>query len=231
MIARKGRATHALLACGMAPLLFIVVILIQGELRSGYDPLHHWGSELSLGDQGWIQIVNFIATGALTIAFAVGLRCVLPGGRAIPLLTGAFGLGLIIQGIFTADPYVGYPVGSRGTTDYSLSGWVHNLNMFPTFGALTAAVLAVAYRSARNRELAWAALSVIVAILIPAAIVVAANSFDMDTQVGRYHGLWQRIGLGITGIWYALYTVRLLRRTPSVSPQDVGQEARGLTVR
>ncbi|MDA3627179.1 DUF998 domain-containing protein [Saccharopolyspora sp. WRP15-2] len=217
----------------MAPLLFIVVILIQGELRSGYDPLHHWGSELSLGDQGWIQIANFIATGALTITFAVGLRRVLaggPGAAAIPLLAGAFGLELIIQGIFTADPYVGYPVGSKGTTDYSLSGWVHNLNMFPTFAALTAAVLAVAYRSARNRELAWAVLSVIVAILIPAAIVVAANSFDMDTQVGRYHGLWQRIGLGITGIWYALYAVRLLRRTLNISPR-AGQEVRGVAAR
>ncbi|MER5388251.1 DUF998 domain-containing protein [Saccharopolyspora sp. NPDC002686] len=217
----------------MAPLLFIVVILIQGELRSGYDPLHHWGSELSLGDQGWIQIANFIAIGALTITFAVGLRRVLaggPGAAAIPLLTGAFGLELIIQGIFTADPYVGYPVGSKGTTDYSLSGWVHNLNMFPTFAALTAAVLAVAYRSARNRELAWAVLSVIVAILIPAAIVVAANSFDMDTQVGRYHGLWQRIGLGITGIWYALYAVRLLRRTLNISPR-AGQEVRGVAAR
>ncbi|MEU5846694.1 DUF998 domain-containing protein [Saccharopolyspora shandongensis] len=223
MSVRPDRTTRVLLSCGFAPLLFIVVILVQGVLRAGYDPLHHWGSELSLGDQGWIQITNFIATGALTIAFAAGARRALAGGRgsaAIPVLTGILGLCLIVQGVFVTDPYVGYPVGSQGTAEPTLHGWVHGLNMFPTFGVLTAAVLTTAYRSARRPgELAWAVVSVIAAILIPTTLYFAATAFDMDTQTGQYHGVWQRISLGIVGVWYALFAVRLLRQGSGARPQ------------
>ena len=61
------------LACGLAPGAFFVVIMIEGFLRPGYSCTHHWGSELSVGDLGWIQIANFVITGVLTIAFAFGL--------------------------------------------------------------------------------------------------------------------------------------------------------------
>jgi hypothetical protein len=50
---------------------------------------------LSLGDLGWIQIANFVVTGALFVACAVGLRRVLHPGRAGtwgPRLVGASAL-------------------------------------------------------------------------------------------------------------------------------------------
>jgi hypothetical protein len=54
--------------------LFLVVWALQAFTRDGFDPGRHPLSLLSLGDLGWIQIANFVATGALFVACAVGLR-------------------------------------------------------------------------------------------------------------------------------------------------------------
>ncbi|MFF3669418.1 DUF998 domain-containing protein [Microtetraspora malaysiensis] len=106
------RRIKALLACGFAPLMFLVVILLDGALQPGYDPVDRWGSELSNGDWGWIQIANFVVTGLLTTAFGVGVRRALrsgPGSKAIPVLTGVLGFCLIVAGVFVTDPNPGFP--------------------------------------------------------------------------------------------------------------------------
>jgi hypothetical protein len=72
-----------LLACGLvAGPLFTVAWIIEGVMRPTYNPLRHPISALALGDLGWTQIANFIVTGLLTLAFAIGLRRALrpPGG-------------------------------------------------------------------------------------------------------------------------------------------------------
>ncbi len=70
--------TKALLACGaIAGPLFVLVFLVEGATRAGYDPLRHPVSSLALGDHGWTQIANFVVAGLLTLAFAAGLRLAL----------------------------------------------------------------------------------------------------------------------------------------------------------
>src|SRR5258708_4565172 len=94
--------TMRLLACGLvgAP-LFVVVLLIEGATRPGYSAWSNYGSQLSLSDQGWQQIANFLVTGALMLAFAYGLRRAVPSGKGStwgPILLGTFGLGLLLSG-------------------------------------------------------------------------------------------------------------------------------------
>jgi len=97
-----------LLACGaVAGPLFTGVALIQILTRSGFDIRRHAISMLSLGDLGWLQRSNFVVSGLLAIACAVGMRRVLHPGRAGtwgPLLVGTYGLGLAAAGVFTTDP-------------------------------------------------------------------------------------------------------------------------------
>jgi hypothetical protein len=73
------RATSArLLACGVAAgPLFLAVWAVQAFTREGFDPTYHPISLLSLGDLGWIQIANFVVTGALYLAAAAGLLATL----------------------------------------------------------------------------------------------------------------------------------------------------------
>src|SRR5215467_7221454 len=101
-------ATRLLLACGaIAPLLNMVVILILGATRPGYNAWQVPDSSLELGEGGWIQIANYIICGVLLLGFAIGLRRVLrtgPGSAWVPILLGIFGLSFIGSGIFITDP-------------------------------------------------------------------------------------------------------------------------------
>ena len=110
------KLTTSLLACGvLGGFGFIAVFLIAGAIRPHYSPLYHHVSSLSLGDDGSIQIANFVVTGILIIACALGLRRALSSGRGStwgPILVGMFGLGLVGAGAFVTDPGFGYPPGA-----------------------------------------------------------------------------------------------------------------------
>ena len=65
------------------PVLFTVGFLAQEQLRSGeYDPISEVISALEAGDHGWMQQVNFVVLGVLTMVFAVGLHRGLAPSRA-----------------------------------------------------------------------------------------------------------------------------------------------------
>jgi len=75
------RLTRALLTCGVTgPVLFLTVVLIEGATRPGYSAWRNAGSQLALGDGGWVQTINFFVAGVLLLAFAVGLQRALPSG-------------------------------------------------------------------------------------------------------------------------------------------------------
>src|SRR5437870_11526006 len=103
--------------------LFVIVLLIEGATRPGYSAWHNYVSSLSLSDQGWMQIANFLVCGLLSLCFAVGLHRVLRSGRGSiwgPLLLSLFGLGLIVAGLFVTDPSLGYPPGTHGSGPQTL---------------------------------------------------------------------------------------------------------------
>jgi hypothetical protein len=155
------RTTKALLACGvMAGPLFILVAGLQVATRDGFDLRRHPLSLLSLGDLGWIQIANFVVVGLLSLAFAIGMWRLLHPGRAGtwgPLLVGVFGLGLLVGGIFVADPDLGFPPGVPAASEPSWHGIVHNIGPGVAFDALVLASLVVMRRFLGLRQRAWAA--------------------------------------------------------------------------
>ena len=76
----KGASTNGLLRCGVAIApLFFAVVFGQAFTRAGFDLRRAPLSLLSLGDLGWIQIANFIVTGLLGLACAIGMRQFLKG--------------------------------------------------------------------------------------------------------------------------------------------------------
>ncbi len=88
--------------------------MIEGATRPGYSEWRDFVSDLSLNNQGWMQITNFLVCGLLTLGLAARLGLVLLTGKGSiggPLLLGIFSLGLIVAGLFTTDPNLGYPPG------------------------------------------------------------------------------------------------------------------------
>jgi hypothetical protein len=82
--------------------LFIIVSLILAFTREGFDGVRHPASLLALGEFGWVQIANFVFSGVLFIALAIGLRRVLTSGvgsRWLSILFGLVGVAMIIGGV------------------------------------------------------------------------------------------------------------------------------------
>ena len=65
------------------PVVFTLGFVAQEQLRRGeYDPVSEVVSALEAGSHGWIQQVNFVVLGVLTMIFAVGLHRGLAPSRA-----------------------------------------------------------------------------------------------------------------------------------------------------
>lgn len=112
---RYHEASPYLTAGIVAGPLFIIAALVQAFTREGFDWVRHPASLLSLGDAGWIQIANFVLSGILFIMCGIGLRRALTtgiGSRWASRLFVIFGLALIVGGVFTADPGLGFPPGA-----------------------------------------------------------------------------------------------------------------------
>src|ERR1700742_3887377 len=92
--------TRSLLTYGaVAGPLWATISLAQAVLRPDYDITRAPLSALSNGSLGWLQILNFIVAGVLTILGAAGLRQVLASKWA-PRLIAVSGAGLIAAGLF-----------------------------------------------------------------------------------------------------------------------------------
>lgn len=170
-----------LLACGVvAGPIFIAVWLIQALSRDGFDLTYHPLSLLSLGDLGWIQIANFVLTGALFVACAVGMRRVLHPGRAGtwgPILIGINGVGLIAAGIFVTDAGAGFPPGApAGAPEISWHGILHEVGFLAATLSWLAACFVFARRFAAGRQWAW----VWVSVAAPVAVLVLVAWPDLD---------------------------------------------------
>jgi uncharacterized protein DUF998 len=175
--ARTGTGTRRLLTCGVAAgPLFLAIWALQAFTREGFDPARHPISLLALGGAGWIQIANFIMTGSLYAAGAVGLRRVLRGrgSKWGPLLVGGFGIGLILAGVFVTDPGAGFPTGaSEGSGEVSWHGILHEVGFGVAQLSWTAAAIVFARRFSGTERWAWIA-------TIAGAILVAAWP-DLDS--------------------------------------------------
>src|SRR3954469_24891550 len=77
-----ARVTRSLLGYGViAGPVYVAVSLAQALTREGFQVDKHAWSLLENGALGRIQMPNFILTGLMTIAAAVGLRRAVTAGR------------------------------------------------------------------------------------------------------------------------------------------------------
>lgn len=209
---------RALLACGViAGPLFIVTFLIEGAIKPDYDPLRHPVSSLALGPFGWTQTANFIVTGLLTMAFAVGLLR-MPGLRRKvgAILIGIWAIGLLGAGAFLTDPLSGYPPGTQAVPIVATtSGALHDLFSVSAFFALAAACFVLAGGAGWR----WAIYSVLSGAAFLGAFFLSGVGFQQIEPFVEVAGLLQRICVLIGWTWLTVLALRLLRQRRTTSPQ------------
>ena len=116
-----GRALRGirprLLSGLLAGPIFVAVTAAGVLTREGFDLRRNGLSQLSLGDNGWIQVTNFLVAGVLSVAFGSGVRRLLRDGRAGtwgPRLIWGYAAGIIATGVFLVDPGASFPPGTPG---------------------------------------------------------------------------------------------------------------------
>lgn len=173
------RASSGLLRAGVwAGPAYVAVGILQMLFREGFDIRKHELSLMSIGPYGWVQIANFLATGIMVIACAIGLRGALrgsKGGTWGPLLLGGYGLGLIGAGIFVADPASGFPVGMASSNTMSWHGLLHFMTGGIGFLCLIGACLVFARRFGAVGSRGWAVYSAATGVLFFAAFAGIAS--------------------------------------------------------
>jgi hypothetical protein len=167
---RTTAVTRTLLGYGViAGPIYVAVSLIQAFTRTGFDPSRHEWSLLANGPLGWIQMANLTLAGAMSVCFAVGLRRALGTGRAAiwaPRLISVYGVCLVVAGVCTADPSLGFPPGTAaGPGPVSWHGMVHLAAGGIGFGCLAAACFVLARRFADEHRARFTVASRVVGVV------------------------------------------------------------------
>ncbi|MGN9767144.1 DUF998 domain-containing protein [Micromonospora sp. SD12] len=162
---------HLLLAGALAGPVFFASAVVQMLTREGFDITRHPISQLATGNLGWIQIATFVLAGLGGLALAAGIRRTLTAGvgrRALPILVGIFGAGLVAAGLFTMDPEYGFPVGTPDgpVARMSWHGVAHSASAAVAFTALAVAAIVLAVRHVRRRAVLPAVLNGVAALVL-----------------------------------------------------------------
>lgn len=208
-----GRATYWTAWAGvLGPALFTVGFVGQELARTEeYSPLAEPISALEAGPNGWIQQLNFVVFGLLTMAFAVGLhRGVAAASRAAivgPALLFVSGIALVLAAIFPLRE------DAAGVT-YDPGGHVLAGLMFFPSSAL--ALVALSRRFVRDpRWRGIARYTLVCGVLALAGFVVMGRFvIPAEAPLHDWAGLGQRvIVLGILFPCRTVLGLRLLKTT------------------
>ena len=201
MSSNDSRLTSKLLTAGvLAGPFFIAVSLVQAFTRDGFDWIRHPASLLSLGDLGFIQIANFVITGALFIACAVGLKRILTAGvgrKWLPPLFAVVGIAFILGGVFVADPAFGFPPGTPEGMPKQTS-WHSTIHGFaPAIGslAISAALFIFAWRLWKQGRRGSSIVTVLVVIV--SFVLNALPPITADWEKGEFNFLPLWIGVAL----------------------------------
>ena len=201
--------------------LFVSVFTVSGWLYPDYSPTRMFVSELSLGPHGWVQILNFVLTGALMLVFGLGLAAHFSIGaafRAGPALIQGIGVSLMASGPFTTDPSAMFQQGS-------IHGFVHGI-----FGALVFTFAPIScfvfYRRFR-RDTDWRPLAVWTlasGVVLTVGVILLKISQQPGSGLFEWKGLVQRVILFTFMAWIFAVAFRLRRQyrsgagTPPAQP-------------
>jgi hypothetical protein len=183
--------TTLLLRCGViAGPFYLTVGVMQGLLRDGFDFGRHPLSVLANGSLGWIQTANFLLSGLMVVAAAVGLQRVLGSkSRGVGWFLAAYGAAMIAAAFFPADPVDGFPPGTPlgFPTSISTTGLIHFICGALAFLCLAVSAFFAAWTMWRRND--------------PTLAVLSLFS-GLSVFIGFFGGFM--LPIGVAGIWFAV---------------------------
>ncbi len=199
--AAPGRwASPAAWAAIGAPAGFFTVMTVLGLVRSGYDWVARYASELSIGHLGWIMIANFITFGVAELALAAVLARTITqqvSGRVAAAAAAVTGAAFVVLGICVTDP------ARLVTGAHTVHGTIHELMAVVVFFLATpAGALATARRFRGQRG--YARYCIATAVATPLLLIATFAS-------GPLLGLTERITIAVIMAWLTSLAVQAHR--------------------
>jgi hypothetical protein len=214
-MAAAGKTALLLGIGALGAAMFVAVFTVLGVAQQGYRPSRQPVSALVLGEHGWVQIVNFVATGLAIGALALGVHRALPHTAAAGwgcALLGVVAVGLMASGVFMMDP----PIDNASTVGGpSWHGRLHDVFGLVVFTALSAAAIVLSATLWSVHGLRWLSVMSVLAGVACAALFVA---FAATTEAGaNTAGVWQRASIIVGWAWLAVLGVTLIAHVRSAS--------------
>jgi hypothetical protein len=187
------------------PILFTLMTIICSSLRTDYNHINQFISELAATGTSNADLMNyagFIPSGLMVTAFGVSLLLLLPKsvlGRMGSVLISLFGVGVVLAGSFSCD--VGCP-----PENGSIDNLIHNAVSGPAF---LSAIIGIFLLSVKFRRLVfWKRIWVYSLIsAIAATVFMILLIISLESPTGK--GLWQRLLLATIFLWLAITAVKL----------------------
>ncbi|MGB5229397.1 MAG: DUF998 domain-containing protein [Eudoraea sp.] len=190
----------------IGPILFTIITLLGGYLRTDYDPLNNFVSELGATNSSTELLMNyigFIPSGALFSLFGLSLLIIVSknlSSRIGSLLIVLFGLGMTLAGIFSCDP--GCP--SIGT----MESIIHDRVSAVTFISAILGIILLGFsfkKMAIFRNISvYTILTGFISLIL---LIFMINSFESRNLTG----LWQRLLLLSIFLWTIMIGLRMFK--------------------
>jgi hypothetical membrane protein len=187
------------------PILFTLLVIIESLLRPGYSQIHIEISYLGIGPYSIIQNTNFIISGLLSIAFAIGLGLSLSAQtrqrikKIIEVLMIIFGVGVTFAGISLI-------LVSIFTTDYVFY-IIHLLATFIAFFTIIITQLLIWWALRRTKNITWGyypKFSLLTGLLSIIMLIIF-----LYTITNPFQGLTERLFIIVPFIWIEVTGLKL----------------------
>lgn len=205
---RGAAITRSMLGWGVvAGPFYLIFALILALTRPGFELTRDALSLLLIGDLGWLQWLNLVLCGLMTMVAAIGLLRTPEWPRSSAALVGAYGVCLVMSAVFRPDATESFPPGAGGG-EFTTEGLLHFV-----FGALgfvgvgIAAMICGPWLSRRReRGAIW---SRIAGVVIIVAFIAGGALSAQPVGVGL---LW--ITVLTVWAWLALISIAAYREIP-----------------
>jgi len=208
---RGAAVTRSLLGWGVvAGPCYLLVGIVLGWARPGFDFQRHALSLLMLGHLGWIQRVNFVLTAVMMVCAGIGMLRAIRNGRGLAIGSAVIiaGAALAASALCPPDPVNGFPY-DAGQTAPTTSGVLHLLFGAVQFVAITAAAVAYSVWNARLGRRAHSVASGACALALLAAFAGGVSIAQQPTGIAL---IW--LAVLCEWAWLATASAQIYRWSP-----------------
>ena len=208
-------ANRSIVVAGLA--IFAVAVVALHVLQPALSPSNEAVSYYVHGNHGWLLTIGLIALGIASLTLTAALRRATggSGARAGRWLLGIWSVGVLLGGVFPADP------AGNWSAPPTLPGMIHGNAAMVAFLALPVAALFLArsFRHDPRWKRSARLLSVLAVATALSLVVFYASLLPVFIRPGPpiLLGLSERILLGIYVAWLAAVAINL-PASPGSSP-------------